>query len=113
MWTEIEAGMYLIAACLPPLRGLLNVVGDEWIGSTFSTLFRSGRRTLGSDVPMDSFKREQRQDNASFSRLVNGPDEGVTNGTATAAARTSQHEAMLEQGLKGGTIGVKKDVWVE
>ena len=114
--TVIEASMYLIAACMPPLRGLLASMSGERISSTFSTLFRSGRRTLGSgsnEVPMHTLDDQQRTKVGSFSKLVDRPDYVEAHAIAKSTGSPHPYYSPSGQGPEKNDIEVRRDVWVE
>jgi hypothetical protein len=110
-WTDIEPGIYFIAACMPSLRPLLRLAREKAFGSTRSKQNDSSSRDGGSGQPIRlanfSFGRDGERNG--FARLGGGDQVGketpkgsdVKGGDATAA------DVLPEDG-----IAVRKDIWV-
>jgi hypothetical protein len=105
-WTDIEPGIYFIAACMPSLRPLLRMARDKTFGFTRSNQNDSRSRDglSGQPIHLGNFSLGRDGERNGFSRLGGGERGGkdTPNGTGGAAANS-----LPEDG-----IAVRKDIWV-
>jgi hypothetical protein len=104
--TDIEPGIYFIAACMPSLRPLLRLARDKTLGSPRSRQNDNRPKDGGSGQPIRSanfsFGRDDKRNE--FARLGGGDRVGndVPNGSGVAAV-----DSLPDDG-----IAVRKDIWV-
>jgi hypothetical protein len=106
-WTDIEPGIYFIAACMPSLRPLLQVVWKRILSLLVSkhSEDQTDQNIPGPVVHMPtlSFGRDGKR--SGFERIVTG--DGVDENPEHVVEST-----VVEQ-IPDNGIAVRKDIWVE
>lgn len=71
-WTQVEPGVYLISACMPTWRPVVEMILPPIISATKSSVFRSGKKRSMND---DSIQLQAHNDIRGFERLENSRDK--------------------------------------
>ncbi|KAH7317548.1 integral membrane protein [Rhexocercosporidium sp. MPI-PUGE-AT-0058] len=83
-WSVVEAGMYLIAACLPLLRPILTKHAPKWLKNKISSTFKTYSNSRSHDLQMNALNSnpnvsvaqgKQNKFSESETKLVNGDKE--------------------------------------